>query len=337
MVIDSNRLSRHSTIQSGSRLSTPTVPPLAVSASCVGRRSGSTTSLFTATPNKSITSKNGKCTDAFHLSLVQEFSQFKQIINDLQVTVANNAANIQSYKQENQQLAAKNRELQILIRNLLSSGGSVHSSVFESESNINNNNINSINNNIVNSNPSHANSIINNYNSNNSNNNINSNYFSNNKNNNNIINSSNYTNNYNSLQHVSCNRNVLNSEAIINNSVSKSVDCVHAPNGDFINTYNDDARVSAPSSPLPRRVVPSTAAAAEDVIAVERRELYISGFMHVQNDDSIYSISFATFKVLLPTLNRHDICSARVVKSRAVGGEGVSRFQRIDPPLLLCD
>ena len=48
-------------------------------------------------------------------------------------------------------------------------------------------------------------------------------------------------------------------------------------------------------------MVPSTAAAG-DVIAVERMELYISGFMHVQNDDSIYSISFVILKVLLPSL-----------------------------------
>ena len=87
IVFDSNRLTRHSTIQSGSRLSTPIVPTLAASASCVGQKSGSATSFSTATLNKSIKSKNGKCTDAFHLSLVQEFSQFKQKINDLQVTV----------------------------------------------------------------------------------------------------------------------------------------------------------------------------------------------------------------------------------------------------------
>ena len=59
--------------------------------------------------------------------------------------------------------------------------------------------------------------------------------------------------------------------------------------------------------------------------AVERRKLYISGFMHLQNVDRIYGISFAILKALLPTLNRHDISGARIVGTRAtvMGGEQI--------------
>ena len=111
MLTVSLRLSRYSAIQSSSRLSLSSGMTPATILSRTGRTSGRAASLSTAALNKSTSTIVNRCTDAFHLTLVQGFSQFKQAVHDLQLSVADNAANVQKYKIENQQLAATNREL----------------------------------------------------------------------------------------------------------------------------------------------------------------------------------------------------------------------------------
>ena len=75
----------------------------------------------------------------YYVILVQEFNQIERTVNDLQVTVAKNAANIQTYKHENHQLAANNEELQTIIRSFLTTSGLVHTSMLFPDNNNSNN------------------------------------------------------------------------------------------------------------------------------------------------------------------------------------------------------
>ena len=78
------------------------------------------------------------------------------------------------------------------------------------------------------------------------------------------------------------------------------------------------------------------AATSADVVSNERSAVFISGFMHLQNNSNVYSILFAILKALLPSLSRHDICSARVVRSRTAAGV-IIRGCRKKIPLSLYD
>ena len=136
MVTVNRRLSRHSVIQSSFRPSLSSATPLATKPSRTGRTSGRAAAISTSALNKSTSTIVNRCTDVFHLFLVQEFSQLKQVVHDLQLSVASNAVNVQRYKIEKPQLAATNRELHAVVRRLLSLGGIAHSSTTVTDSNI---------------------------------------------------------------------------------------------------------------------------------------------------------------------------------------------------------
>ena len=77
--------------------------------------------------------------------------------------------------------------------------------------------------------------------------------------------------------------NNLNSQTVTINSASNGIYSVYTSDVECVNVYTDNPRISAPSRPLYRHVTLEASAVLYDS-AVERRELYISGFMHLQND-----------------------------------------------------
>ena len=52
-------------------------------------------------------------------------------------------------------------------------------------------------------------------------------------------------------------------------------------------------------------------------MTVERREIFIPGFMTINSDKNLYSIAFSILRVLLPSLNRSDICRVRFARPKA--------------------
>ena len=57
--------------------------------------------------------------------------------------------------------------------------------------------------------------------------------------------------------------------------------------------------------------------------AIERREVFIPGFMHITDDANCYVLAYSVLKALLPSLNRDDVCAVRRVNHRsrdALGG-----------------
>ena len=51
--------------------------------------------------------------------------------------------------------------------------------------------------------------------------------------------------------------------------------------------------------------------------AIERREVFIPGFMHITNDANCYALAYSVLKALLPSLNRNDVCAVRRVHHRS--------------------
>ena len=51
--------------------------------------------------------------------------------------------------------------------------------------------------------------------------------------------------------------------------------------------------------------------------AIERREVFIPGFMHITNDANCYVLAYSVLKALLLSLNRDDVCAVRLVHHRS--------------------
>ena len=53
---------------------------------------------------------------------------------------------------------------------------------------------------------------------------------------------------------------------------------------------------------------------SEHEIPVERREVFIPGFIKINNELNMQCLSFSILKALLPSLNRSDICGVREIR-----------------------
>ena len=125
-------------------------------------------------------------------------------------------------------------------------------------------------------------------------------------NNNSSKNNLNFNNNSNSTNSNTLNNLDINSLSFDNNN--SSTDNVIT----LVNNFEHDSRNSMPIVSLH----PLTNINNKNADLIERRELFIPGFMKINNTNNLQCIAFSILKTLIPSLNQSDICGVRLAPSR---------------------
>ena len=109
----------------------------------------------------------------------------------------------------------------------------------------------------------------------------------------------------------------INTVTIYNSKNNNNTD--HSHNSNIENSkyqgtvYNRIGASAAIPSAAPTRS-PSLSQTS-DAVPVEKRELFIPGFMEINNEINLRCISYSILKALLPSLNQSDICGVRFTSS----------------------
>ena len=124
----------------------------------------------------------------------------------------------------------------------------------------------------------------------------------NNNNNSSNVNLNLNSHNCNSSNFSNFNKLNINSHTFNRASCSRGIaDCQNTINPD------SDGKVSIPSTAK----APLTIFNINDTDLIERRELFIPGFMHIHSESNLRCIAFSILVALIPSLNQSDICDVR--------------------------
>ena len=285
------------------------------------------------------TSKDAICNIPSHLDIQRQIDKINDTIHELNVLYTNNNMQVIYLKQENQRLT----ELIYSLQNQVTASANTSTSVFQNpmainipktdagssapESSIFNYNLSKNNEFITNFSNNNICSSLNNINNNNVNTNLSNNFDKTNNTsihyNNNLLSSHNFNNNNNNYFSHKSNTGLSNNFYSKSNSKSnfyRPRHLIHC-NNIITNNFQKSSNLMTCSSnqvknhtTIDRLTPPSITNAIADSITdapVERREIFIPGFMRIDNITNLRRISYAILKAFYPSLDEGDICGVR--------------------------
>ena len=254
---------------------------------------------------KSLTSAENKyiCKIPSHTDFQQNLDKLNRGLEELKILCANNNTQVNFLKAENKRLTELVYNLQAKLDSTKISTSLTQDFSAGITGQSSSTHTNKLYNNIY----SHNTCINNKVNSNNLNLKINSN----NLNSNDIA----ITNNNNSLTCQLINTNYFSntSHSNINNDINFKVNSSNLSKfNNNIKSYTLDYRENIPvGGQLSASSPPSPASHPSIYVPIERREVFIPGFMVINSIMNLECVAFSILKYLLPSLNQSDICGVR--------------------------
>ena len=126
-----------------------------------------------------------------------------------------------------------------------------------------------------------------------------------------------------SQNYYSCNNNNINSNSNSNNNNN-----IFYSNNNYNNNNNNNFNIPNFTTP-PLTLTPINT----NEPRIEDQEIYISGFMRLSSDHDLKIISLAIIRGIIPSFNRDDIISARLVYTRGNNASLATKFPSLIPRL----